>query len=388
MGNGWGSALGSAAGNTVSELVVQAPKLLGSSVGSAVGQGVGQALGQGIGGAIGGSSAPAGQGYTATPPAASEPGNAYDGGDYTNVEGVDVVAPSPAMAAANIAPAAQLSMPSFGDVMPYSAPTLVNQLAGSNLPPSNIAGLEVVAPSLPTITQPDSVLSRMAPLTGLSGQPVPTSDEVYGGSQGGGIDEKGLLAMLGLGGGAAGLLKGGLSLLPAGLMAAQLLGGQKDGNKAGQENQQQQQNTLGQIGQLAGQNSGLSKFLSDKAMANLGGNIGGPAMSAIQRAVRASQARIRSRYHQMGMSGSTAEGQDLQAAELQGVETQFKVAQDMATQGLASVAQLTGQSMDAYARILQAQMLQGTALGNASAAFAAASSTALGNLFDKVGKAL
>ena len=384
-------------GNLLSEIIVQGVKgggqSLGSSLGQAGGNAIGQALAQGFGGGIGGSGAIGNQDvgqmsgdkyYVRNADGSMEqvdsrPDWADGGGSPTEVANIDVVSPRanvPALAAS-----APLSFQSYGDVAPAALPQLLNMATPQYAP--EVAGLDIVAPGASSITQPDSVLSRMAPLTGLASQSagMPTSEDVYGGEKpGGGIDEKGLLAMLGLGGGAAGLLKGGLSLLPAGLMAAQLLSGQKDGNKAGQQNQQQQQDTLGNIGQLAGQNSGLSKFLSDKAMANLGGNIGGPAMSAIQRAVRASQARIRSRYHQMGMSGSTAEGQDLQAAELQGVETQFKVAQDMATQGLASVAQLTGQSMNAYTQILNAQMMQGTALGNAAASFAASSTGALGEI--------
>lgn len=122
---------------------------------------------------------------------------------------------------------------------------------------------------------------------------------------------------------------------------------------------------------LANNASGLANRLGNVAAAGFAGDIGGRGLNSISRMVRKAQAAIRQRYSSMGMSGSSAEGQDLQAAADAGVDLMFKVGQEQAVAGLNAIAALTGQSASIYTSLLNAQTAKNTALGNAIANFAA-----------------
>lgn len=121
---------------------------------------------------------------------------------------------------------------------------------------------------------------------------------------------------------------------------------------------------------LAGNNMNLANRLGNIATAGFAGDIGGRGLNSINRMVRKAQAAIRQRYSAMGMSGSSAEVADLNAASQAGVDLQFKVGQEMAQTGLNAIAALTGQSASIYAQLLNAQTAKDTALGNALANFA------------------
>lgn len=128
----------------------------------------------------------------------------------------------------------------------------------------------------------------------------------------------------------------------------------------------------GNLNTLASDNLALSNRLQETALANLGGNIPGPALSALERKLKKKEAEIRDRYAAMGMSGSTAEAQDLAAAKDATSEEQFAIGQQMAQTGLQEVANLTGQSSSIYEILMQAQLTKDSELGNALAAFAGA----------------
>lgn len=150
-------------------------------------------------------------------------------------------------------------------------------------------------------------------------------------------------------------------IIAGGLLGAGLLGGTGGTGSAGDA-----------IKDLAASNKELAGRLGRIAEAGFQGNIGAKGLNSISRMVRKAQAAIRQRYAAMGMSGSTAEGDDLNAAVESGVDLQFKIGQQMAQTGLNAVAALTGQSAQAYLSLLNAQTQKDTALGNALANFAAA----------------
>lgn len=123
---------------------------------------------------------------------------------------------------------------------------------------------------------------------------------------------------------------------------------------------------------LADNNAALANRLGGIASAGFAGDIGGRGLNSLNRMVKKAQAAIRQRYSSMGMSGSTAEMQDLNAAAEAGVDLQFKIGQDMARTGLNAIAALTGQSASIYTSLLNAQTAKDSALGNALANFAGA----------------
>lgn len=395
-GGGGAAAAGSAAATTLSPLIVNSASSglggLGGALGSAAGAGAGQALAQGLGGAIGGSSAPTGQAYTTQNPLSGSASTDSLGGNVgsddlggplsagdpnaTNVSGVDVSAPA---ASANFNFVAPDTSGLFGALTP--PPSMANLgLTNVGSAPDQLTPASVLAQ--PNVTPPSSFSDDLSALSAMVPNFTnPSSGPTQPGS-GQDLKNAGLLGLLGLGSGkgAGGLLT---SVLPAALLYSALSGA---GGGAG-ANQAATNSTIDSLQGLAGGDSALLPFLTNKAMANLGGNVGGPAMSAIERNVDAAQAAIRQRYSQMGMSGSTAEAQDLQGAAEAGLQTQFKTSQDMATEGLNAISSLTGQSAAIYDEILKAQLQQGTALGNASAAFAGAASQFLGNALGGLFKA-
>jgi len=115
-----------------------------------------------------------------------------------------------------------------------------------------------------------------------------------------------------------------------------------------------------------------AKALQAAGLAGMNGNIGGTGLNYVGRMVRNAQAAIRQRYAGMGMSGSTAEQQDLNSAAQSGVDMQFKIGQEMAQTGLSAAASLAGQSATIYAALMNAQTQKDSQLGNALASFAGA----------------
>ena len=171
---------------------------------------------------------------------------------------------------------------------------------------------------------------------------IPTS-----GGAGGGI-------LSGLGGGKGGGLFGGstaLGLLSAAPVALDLLRGNQP-----YKGQTQLQQSAAQLGQ---QGTQLQSYLQT-------GTLPPGAQAAINQATAAAQAAIRSQYASMGMSGSSAEAQDLAAAQQAGV-TQ---ATNMASQLLSTGIQSTQMSDQLYQDIMNQSMSEDNDLSSAIGNFA------------------
>lgn len=234
-------------------------------------------------------------------------------------------------------------------------PPPVPQLDPAALP-GPVAGLTTMLPSTPDPVEvtPEHTLDRSDLL-------LPAGVGAVAGLVSGGPDTAGLTTG---GGGNGGI--GGTGITPTDLLAGGLLGGGLLGGSGGSSG------SSDALKGLADKSAGLADRLGNIATAGFAGDIGGRGLNSISRMVRHAQAAIRQRYSAMGMSGSSAEGQDLQAAADAGVDLQFKVGQEMATAGLNAIAALTGQSAAIYTSLLNAQTAKDTALGNALANFAAA----------------
>lgn len=352
-------------------IVNAAPKVLPSAIGAGISSGVGNVAGSALASALApGSSSPA----PTAPQAQPAPT-----GDAGTIEGVDVVAntgpvgaaPPSALSSAIGAIADGMGDMGGGDGGgEIDIPAMQRQLAninGSNTLTGDPAGdglvegvdvtaarPQVEAAGLPNtfgMVTTDAINAELQDNLAMSeeDQAAQKKQEL--------LEKFGPLGLLGL------LpLK---DLIGAGLLGAGLLAN-KD-TKTTDPN-----GPAGPLTQLANNNAATAKALTAGGMANLNGNIGGQALGYIARQVRQAQAAIRQRYAGMGMSGSTAEQQDLNAATEAGVDMQFKIGQQMATTGLNAAAALSGQSATIYAALLNQQTQRDTQLGNALASFAAA----------------
>ena len=102
------------------------------------------------------------------------------------------------------------------------------------------------------------------------------------------------------------------------------------------------------------------------------GRLPGGAEAGIQQGLQSAQAAIRSRYADMGLTGSTMEGQDLANAEQQAVAMRFQIGQEMARTGLAAAGNSEALASNLYALIMQGMVAQGTQMGDALSDFAGA----------------
>jgi hypothetical protein len=186
-----------------------------------------------------------------------------------------------------------------------------------------------------------------APVTEAAGGVTPSI------SQGGG----GLFGLGGGGGGGGGKgLFGGsnaMALLAAAPVALDVLRGN------------QQYKGQAQIGQSAAQLSAQSQQLQNYLQT---GTLPPAAQASINQAVAASQASIRSQYASMGMSGSSAEAQDLANAQTAGATQAMNYAQSLFSTGL----QETQMSDALYQNIMNQSMAQDNQLSSAIGSFAAA----------------
>ena len=221
----------------------------------------------------------------------------------------------------------------------------------------------MVADGLVPTGQPEAPYTSDLEKTNIPPEALAAGLGLAGGAVGGAV---------GGGGGAAAEAAGNNGILGTGLDAKELIGAGllgagllTSGSGGGGSNKEA-------LGDLAKQSGELANRLGNIASAGFAGDIGGRGLNSIQRMVRRAQAAIRQRYAAMGMSGSTAEMQDLNAAAESGVDLQFEIGQKMASTGLTAIAALTGQSASIYTQLLNAQLQKNTALGNAVANFAAA----------------
>lgn len=369
-GGSAGSSIGSAIGsNVVSPVLVQAAsKGASTALGSTLGRAIGAGLSSGVG-SVGSAIANGGTGVS-QPTTASEPsGNVVDG----------VTVTAPRLADTSAMPTSSGLVPSLLGALGASASSLTAPTASAAAAPpplANVGSTEVspvevtaAAPQTPDISGAlgaggGAGLGDI--ITGATGDDVLYDEEPGQNDQlldenGDGLKDAGMLALL-----------AGLGLKPKDLLGMGLLGaGLVAGNKGGDGGTGPGTPTT-ELTNIAQGNQNLANMLSQRAQAGMSGQIGGMGMNAIKRMVRNSQAAIRQRYSGMGMSGSSAEAADLNAAAEAGVDMQFKIGQQVAQSGLQTVAALTGQSANIYTALMNAQTQKDTALGNALANFAGA----------------
>lgn len=128
---------------------------------------------------------------------------------------------------------------------------------------------------------------------------------------------------------------------------------------------------------------GLNQLISQAGQTNqIGGQLAGTlesgklpagAESMVQQAIGDGEASIKSKYAQMGMSGSTMESQEIQALHERAQGTRFQMASDLTSTGLTAL----NNSSAIYDKIMQNQLQQDQGLSNAITGLAEA--TALGN---------
>jgi hypothetical protein len=358
-----GASAGNALGNTLAGVTVNAAApTLASGIGRGLASGLGSAAGGALGGAVG--------------------GGGGGGGSDNTVEGVDVVAPSGgggdsggggggalSTALANISPIQSAAPMDFGsDFSTSVAPPPLANLGGSV--PTELAGIDVTAPVLAAPrTGLDSAGQTAAGFLTADQQNQEMHNQMLGDEDApaGETDEERRARLLKKYGPLGLLGAGALSLKD--LLALGLLGGglALNGGKGGGDTPAGTALT-----NLAGTNTSNARALQAAGLAGMNGNIGGSGLNYVARMVRNAQAAIRQRYAGMGMSGSTAEQQDLNAAAQSGVDMQFKIGQEMAQTGLSAAAALSGQSATIYAALMNAQTQKDTQLGNALANFAGA----------------
>lgn len=115
-----------------------------------------------------------------------------------------------------------------------------------------------------------------------------------------------------------------------------------------------------------------SRAMEQGAIEAMNGHLPSSAEAGVQQGLRAAQATIRSRYANMGLSGSTMEADDLANAELQAESMRFQIGQQMAQTGLTAAGNANSTASALYELIMNGMIQQGTQLGNALAAFAGA----------------
>ncbi len=129
---------------------------------------------------------------------------------------------------------------------------------------------------------------------------------------------------------------------------------------------------VAQLRALADNAAGQGALLTRTGTEALNGNLPGPAMSAIQQALRASQAGVRSNYAGLGLTGSSMEQQDLNAASERALAQRFSIGQQMAQTGLNAATNNNYQAAQLYSQIMNALTSRDTQFGNALARFAGA----------------
>ena len=127
----------------------------------------------------------------------------------------------------------------------------------------------------------------------------------------------------------------------------------------------QQPPGVAQLQGLAGQQAALAKSYGAQAEGESEGILPAGATALIQNNLDAQVAAIKSNYAKMGMSGSSAETADLNAAMQEALASTFQIGQTMAQQGLQEVQSASGEEAGLLEAILNAETAQGTALGQA-----------------------
>lgn len=116
-----------------------------------------------------------------------------------------------------------------------------------------------------------------------------------------------------------------------------------------------------QAEQLGAQGSQLASYLQS-------GQLPPGAQASLSQATESAKAAIRSKYAQLGMSGSTAEQQELNNIDLQAQAQGFNIAANLLSQGVNE----TGLSANIYNNLLGINQKEQEATGNAISNFASA----------------
>ena len=127
-----------------------------------------------------------------------------------------------------------------------------------------------------------------------------------------------------------------------------------------------------ELSRLAGQDAANAQTYGNLASTAINGQLPGPAMAALNQAKQAAQAQVRAKYAGMGLSGSSAEAQDLANVEQSSVAQQFQIGQQMAQTGLSELNTSQSQEGSLYEALLKEGTAQGTQLGDILAKFAGA----------------
>ncbi len=127
-----------------------------------------------------------------------------------------------------------------------------------------------------------------------------------------------------------------------------------------------------QLQALAAQQGFSGQANEAGAQAALTGQLPGSAEILVEQGLKAKQAAIRQNYAQLGMSGSSAEAQDLAYAAQAAEAERFQIGQGMAQTGFKAAGQELGMEQSLLEAILQEQTARGTALGDSLAKFAGA----------------
>lgn len=129
-----------------------------------------------------------------------------------------------------------------------------------------------------------------------------------------------------------------------------------------------------QAGALATQGGQLASYLQS-------GQLPPGAQAGLDEATKSAQAAIRSKYAALGMSGSTAEIQDLNDVTMQASAEKFQIADSLLKTGI----QETGLSSSIYENLANFDVQQSGQTGSAIAALAAALSGSAGGLNLRIG---
>lgn len=127
---------------------------------------------------------------------------------------------------------------------------------------------------------------------------------------------------------------------------------------------------LSDLRNVASQMRDQGTLLTRQGTAALQGNLPGPAQSAIDQALRAVHAGVRSNYAGLGLTGSSMEQQDLNAASERALAQRFQIGQQMAQTGLNAASNNNNYSASLYGQIMQALTARDTAFGTALSRFA------------------
>lgn len=127
---------------------------------------------------------------------------------------------------------------------------------------------------------------------------------------------------------------------------------------------------------LAAQQAGIQQNQTALAEGEQQGILPLGAESLVQQTLLANEAAIRTKYAQLGMSGSTAEVQDLNAAREQAQALAFQIGSQLASQGFAEAQSATGTESALLQQLLQSGLQRDQELASALGAFGSALSPA------------